>query len=841
MDDGPDLRLAPFALGCWAASLTALLTGLPVALTLAATGAATALIAATWTARRPRRLPAGHRNTLQARFRQLFAQFRGNRRLAAAGRRGFPETARPDRVGGAPAGGTGSQGGSAAGGTSPQSGEVAGGAWRWIVAGAFLGVLCGAAATGARLAARDTPELGELVARRATVVAELTVRDDPRPAAGVTGREQTWVVAAHLAAAGELRTDVRVLVLATGDGWQGLLPGQRVRVGARLGPSRGGDLRAAVLSVTGPPELLGDAPWIQRAAGGLRAGLQRACAPLDAAVGGLLPGLVVGDTSRLDQAVDQSFTDTGMTHLTAVSGSNVAIVTGAVLLLARWVRAGPRLTAVLCAVSVIGFVILARPSPSVVRAAVMGGVALLALASGRSRAALPALCTAVVVLLVADPELAADAGFALSVLATSGLLLLAPSMRDALRRRRVPPGVAEALAVPTAAQLACAPVVAGISGTVSLVAVPANLVAVPAIAPATVTGVAAALLSPVWPGGAEFAAWLGSWPAWWLVTVARVGGGLPAGVLPWPDGAPGALLLAGLTVLLLIGFRRRAVRRLAAVITLAAVLGALPVRVLAGGWPPDGWLAVACDVGQGDATVLNAGGGAAVVVDAGPRPADVDRCLRGLGVDEVPLLLVSHFHLDHIGGLDGVLAGRRVGAIVTTSWPEPATGRDAVARAATAHRVPVSAAPAAGGWTVGDVRLDVLASAPMHGTRSDPNNNSLLLAAHVRGVRVLLTGDAEMERQQALLDAGTDLSAQVLKVSHHGSAFQEPAFLDAVAPRIALVSVGRDNDYGHPSPSVLARLAGHGARVLRTDVSGDVAVVLVRGKLSVVLPTRPFE
>ncbi|MEV4412609.1 ComEC/Rec2 family competence protein [Catellatospora sp. NPDC049609] len=709
------------------------------------------------------------------------------------------------------------------------------------MAGAFLGVLCGAAATGARLAARDAPELAGLVERRATVSVELTVADDPRPAAGVTGREQTWVVAAHLESAGELRTDVRVLLLATGDGWRGLLPGQRVRAEVRFGPSRGGDLRAAVLSANAPPVLLGEASWAQRAAGGLRAGLQRACAPLDAAVGGLLPGLVVGDTSRLDPAVDQSFTDTGMTHLTAVSGSNVAIVTGAVLLLARWGRAGPRLTALLCAVSVVGFVILARPSPSVVRAAAMGGVALLALASGRSRAALPALAAAVVVLLVVDPELAADAGFALSVLATAGLLLLAPPLRDALRRRRVPPGVAEALAVPTAAQLACAPVVAGISGTLSLVAVPANLVAVPAIAPATVTGVAAALLSPVWPDGAEFAAWLGSWPAWWLVTVARVGSELPAGVLPWPGGAPGALLLAGLTVLLLIGFRRPAVRRLATVIALAAMLGALPVRVLAGGWPPDGWVAVACDVGQGDATVLNAGGGAAVVVDAGPRPADVDRCLRGLGVDEVPLLVVSHFHLDHIGGLDGVLSGRRVDAVVTTSWPEPATGRDAVARAAAAHRVPVSDAPASGGWTVGDVRIEVLGSEPVRGTRSDPNNNSLLLAATVRGVRVLLTGDAETERQRALLDAGTDVSAQVLKVSHHGSAYQEPAFLDAVAPRIALVSVGRDNDYGHPSPSVLARLTGHGTRVLRTDVSGDLAVVLERGKLSVVLPTRPFE
>ncbi|GAA1374988.1 ComEC/Rec2 family competence protein [Catellatospora chokoriensis] len=803
--DGPDLRLVPFALGCWAVSLAALFAGLGVTLAIGAAGALGVVLTFA-------------RDHVARRDMSTVARARVARRHPSD----------QDRTGGAAVHAWWGRGGTSGG-------------WRWIVAGAFLGVVCGAAATGARLAARDAPEVVALVEGRVSTTVVLTVRDDPRQASVVVGRPATWVVAADLEQAGELRAEVGVLVLASGDGWAGLLPGQRVRVPARFGPSRGGDLRAAVLSTERPPELLGQASWAQRAAGGLRAGLRRACAPLDAATGGLLPGLVVGDTSRLDPAVEQSFRDTGMTHLTAVSGSNVAIVTGAVLLLARWTRAGPRLTAVVCAVSVVGFVILARPSPSVLRAAVMGGIALLALASGRSRAALPALSAGAAVLLMADPELAADAGFALSVLATAGLLLLAPPMRDALRRRGVLGGVAEALAVPAAAQLACGPVVAGISGTLSLVAVPANLFAVPAIAPATVTGVAAALLSPVWPAGAEFAAWLGSWPAWWLVTVARVGAEVPAGVLPWPGGPPGALLLAGLTVLLMIGFRRPGVRRLVAVVALASVLGALPVRVLTGGWPPDGWLVVACDVGQGDATVLNAGHGAAVVVDAGPLPRDVDRCLRELDVDEVPLLLVSHFHVDHIGGLDGVLAGRPVGAVVTTPWPEPAAGRAAVARAAAAHRVPVSDAPESGGWTVGDVRLEVLPAPPERGTRSDPNNNSLMLVATVRGVRVLLTGDAETERQQALLAGGVYVSADVLKVAHHGSAFQDPSLLDAVAPRIALVSVGKGNDYGHPSASVLARLAGRGARVQRTDVSGDLAVVLADGKLSVVLPTRPLE
>ncbi|PWU62458.1 competence protein ComEC, partial [Micromonospora globispora] len=252
-------------------------------------------------------------------------------------------------------------------------------------------------------------------------------------------------------------------------------------------------------TVAGPPAPHGPPPWLQRAAGTLRAGLQRACDPLPDEQGGLLPGLVVGDTSRLTPAVEEDFRATGMTHLNAVSGSNVAIVVGAVLLLARWARAGPRVAVALCGLALIGFVILVRPSPSVVRAATMGAIGLAALAAGRPRAALPALCAAITVLVIVDPELAGDPGFALSVLATAGLLLLAPGWRDALRRRGVPAGLAEALAVPAAAQLTCGPVVAGISGTVSLVAVPANLLVVPAIAPATVLGVAAAVVSPFWP------------------------------------------------------------------------------------------------------------------------------------------------------------------------------------------------------------------------------------------------------------------------------------------------------------------------------------------------------
>ncbi|MFI6260379.1 ComEC/Rec2 family competence protein [Micromonospora zamorensis] len=702
----------------------------------------------------------------------------------------------------------------------------------WIAVAVGLGVVCGGAVTAARLAIRDAPPIRALAEQRASVTADLVVRDDPRPIRS-GGRPGMLLVSTELVRltgpdGRRVNASVRLLVLTTDPAWRGLLPGQRLTADGRLGVPRGGDLTAAVLSTDGPPERHGASSWAQRAAGTLRAGLQRACAPLPDDPGGLLPGLVVGDTSRLPPAVEEDFRATGMTHLNAVSGSNVAIVVGAVLLLARWARAGPWLAAGLCGVALVGFVVLVRPSPSVVRAATMGAIGLAALAAGRPRAALPALAAAVTVLVLVDPELAGDPGFALSVLATGGLLLLAPRWRDGLRRRGVPPGLAEALAVPAAAQLACGPVVAGISGTVSLVAVPANLLAVPAIAPATVLGVLAAMMSPIWPGGAEFLAWLASWPAWWLVVIAHQGARLPGGTLPWPGGVPGALLLTALTVALLIAVRRPLVRRLVAVVGVASVLGALPVRLVFAGWPPPGWVVVVCAVGQGDAVVLPVAPGRAVVVDAGPEPGAVDGCLRRLGVREVPLLVISHFHADHVGGVAGVFRGRRVDAVLVPPSTDPDSGREVVRAAATAGRAALFTTVSGARHPIGDVDLLVLGPPyPLAGTRSDPNNNSLVLLATVAGVRILLPGDAETEEQHAMVARATpgQLRADVLKVAHHGSAYQDVGFLDAVRPSVALVPVGTGNTYGHPSPGLLARLGRGGARVLRTDTDGDLAAV----------------
>lgn len=198
---------------------------------------------------------------------------------------------------------------------------------RWVAVGVLVGVAAGAGATAARVAVRDAGPIRELADQRVSVQANLVVTDDAHPTRAPAGRPAQYAVAADLTglrATGHpaVSLSVRVLVLGADPAWQRILPGQRAVVDGRLGLPRGGDLRSAVLSVPGTPRLVGHASWAQRAAGRLRSGLRAACAPLPAEPGGLLPGLVVGDTTRLEPAVSDDFRSTGMTHLLAVSGLN---------------------------------------------------------------------------------------------------------------------------------------------------------------------------------------------------------------------------------------------------------------------------------------------------------------------------------------------------------------------------------------------------------------------------------------------------------------------------------------------------------------------------------------
>src|SRR3954462_9438287 len=410
-----------------------------------------------------------------------------------------------------------------------------------------------------------------------------------------------------------------------------------------------------------------------------------------------------------------------------MSGANVAIVLAGVLWPLRRRGADRRVQAVVGVLGLAGFVVLARPSASVVRAATMGAGTLLALASGRSRA-IPALCAGASVLLLIDPGLAADPGFALSVAATAAIVLLAPSWAAGLRDRGCPVVVADALAVSAAAGMATAPVVAGLSGTVSLVSLPANLLAAPAVAPAPVLGLLAAVVGVLVPPLGDALVWLAGWPVRWLVLVGQRAADVPDGATGWPAGSAGAVLLTMLLLLAAWALWRFPVLR---PLALAAVLGLVvlgwPLRQAVRAWPPAATDVVACDVGQGDALVVPTGPAAGLLIDAGPDVGAVDRCLDPLGIESLPLILLSHLDADHAGGLAGALTGRDVG-IVATGTLSPADDRvnalnRLVGRAGASRAVLVPGDRR----TVGTASVEVLAPAPERATPgASPNDLSMV-------------------------------------------------------------------------------------------------------------------
>lgn len=689
---------------------------------------------------------------------------------------------------------------------------------------------------------RGVGTVTELAEQGATVTVVATVASDPvlLPANGVRRTPLVLVrLQVHEVEGRGRRSDVNTPVLAFGDRtWRGLEWGEQVRAVGRLAPARPGDDVLATMSGKGRPTSRAPPDRLRRTAGSLRSGLQRAVAGLPGQGKGLLPGLVVGDTSGLDPRLETDMRAAGLTHLVAVSGSNVAIVCGAVLLLARRVGMPRRLRAPAAGLTLVAFVVVARPEPSVLRAAVMGGIGLVGLASARRGQGVPALSAAVVLLLVVDPWLARSYGFALSVLATLGLLLLARPWGDALCRW-LPRPLAMALAVPLAAQAACGPVVVLLQGSVSVVAVPANLAAAPLVAPATLAGVLAAALSVVWGPAARLAAWPGLLAADGIAAVAHLSARAPS--LPWPGGAGGALTLAALTAMCVVwggSLLRQCIRHPWAAGMLAPAIAAGVVPIGGSGWPPPGWVMVMCDVGQGDGLVLRTAPGHAMVVDAGPDPVLMDRCLRALRVTAVDLLVLTHDHADHVEGVPGVLRGRRVGELVVNGLDDPAGEARRIASWAARARVPIRAATVGQTGQVAGVTWQVLWPRYVIHEGSVPNNASVVLWVHAGGLRLLLLGDVETPAARqvdlALRALPEGPSVDVIKVAHHGSALQDPGLVRDAGAALALVSVGAGNSYGHPARSTLDLLAGTGATVRRTDRDGDIAVLSHGGRISVV-------
>ena len=701
----------------------------------------------------------------------------------------------------------------------------------WLGPLAALVAVAGIAALQQTLVA--TSPLTGLADEGAVVTVRLELTSDVRVVAGqygdlqvaqarvdrVEGRGRAWEL------------DTPVVLMAAAD-WPRLALGTSVETTARLVPGDG-DV-AALVRPTGDPRVVAEPDVWWDAAAAVRRSVREAVAGRDVDARELVPALVVGDDGGLDPTLADDFRTTGLTHLLAVSGTNLTLVVGALLIVARWCGVRGRWLHVLAGAGIVGFVMTARAEPSVVRAAAMGTVALIGMGSnGRSRGT-RVLGVAVLALLLLWPRLAVTAGFALSVLATAGILLLAPVWRDALMRW-TPRWVAEAVSVPLAAQVACTPVVAGLSGQVSLVAVGANLLAAPAVAPATVLGLAGGLVGLVWSPIGVVAAAPAAWSAGWIITVARWGADVPTAAVDWGTG-PVPLLVLTLLCVAAVPLAPRLLRHPGSALACTGLLVVVMlVRLPSPGWPPAGWVLAMCDVGQGDGLVLRAGPHAAVVVDAGPDPVAMDACLDRLEVRSVPLLVLTHFHADHVDGVGGVLEGRDVGAIEGTALLEPAAG---VREVETALGRDPGAASYGLTRTVGEVSLQTVWPRPDGSggdpSESAPNNASVVHVAEVAGVRILLTGDVEPSVQASLARDLAGLQVDVLKVPHHGSRHQDLDWLTSLGARVALVSVGEGNDYGHPAPDLLVALTAAGAGVWRTDLAGDVVVVVRDGEVGVV-------
>jgi len=588
-------------------------------------------------------------------------------------------------------------------------------------------------------------------------------------------------------------------------------------------------------------------------------------------------GILLGVRSSIAPQVQDAFAAAGLTHVVAISGWNIAIVAALVAAAARPLerRRGGRFSAAVAAgMTVTGYVLLTGASPSVVRAALMAAAMLVARLGGSRAHAASALALAALLMLLAAPSVLWDVGFQLSGLATAGLIWFAAPLEA--RFARWPAWVREPMALTLAAQLTTLPIVVGNFERLSLVSPLANVVVVPIV---PLVMLACAVVAPLGALDAAVhvplvsdAALLVTGGSAWLTLRAMIVAGQIAAAIPLASisvSAPPVFAAAWYPALWWTARRRgpsvpeapagpvaaRPVReprgamryrlraaaattatRVARPTALAGGLGSLlAVTALVG--LPDGRLhVVALDIGQGDAILVRAPSGATLLVDGGPDP---ELLLRRMGEwlpwwqRRIDVVLLTHPHEDHVAGLVAVLERFRVGLIVEPGrdYPNPTYDRFV----ALAQAEPRAAYALARAGQV--VHLDATsalsimypspadAAAPL--PEGDINNGSIVAELGSGGFSALLTGDAEAPVEKTLLARGEVRAVDLLKIGHHGSTSSgDAAFLAALHPRVALISVGAGNDYGHPHAATLEHLAAIGGlEVHRTDLEGSVEVI----------------
>ena len=554
----------------------------------------------------------------------------------------------------------------------------------------------------------------------------------------------------------------------------------------------------------------------------------------------LVAGLAMGEIADLSEELEEQMRSVSLTHLVAVSGANCAIVVGMVYLVCVRLRLGRTGRTVVSLASLIGYVLLVGPDPSVLRAAVMTASVIIMVSLGRRTWALNALAIAAITLLIADPWLAVEYGFGLSVLATSGILLLAPAMTEKLAGK-MPMPLALGLSVTMSAQLLCLPLLLQLQPGLPTYSVIANLLAGPMVAPVTVLGILAVVLTPIAPWLVGPITWLASIGTFLIEIVAIFFAELPIVYFPWVTGLS-ATLLSGLLILMVSAWLRSNLPRLRqasvaglVVVAVATLSAPAASEILPGGWPLTNWEVVACDVGQGDALVIKSLDRVAVI-DVGKDEDLIDSCLTELGVRAIDLLVLTHFDFDHVGGLTGALGGRLVSHAIISGFPDehPAT-KSSLDQLRDVGAKVIIAEPTISG-SLGEFGWRVLAPTKTASEAKDSNDASVTMVFRSSKLDLVLLGDLGADGQDRVARSvmqviGSSSNPLVLKVSHHGSNDQSASFHQKLEPDLALISVGSENGYGHPGKQALQILDSVGAQVLRTDLLGAIAISTTGGKL----------
>jgi competence protein ComEC len=541
----------------------------------------------------------------------------------------------------------------------------------------------------------------------------------------------------------------------------------------------------------------------------------------------LARALVLGDASPFPLEWKRGLRVTGLYHLLSVSGVHVALVAGAVWLLAGWLPRALRLLLMLAAIGL--YLLLVGPLPALVRAAVMGLLAVTALLVERPPAAVNALGWAVILLVLEKPDVVLSVAFQLTVAATAGLLLVAPPL--ARRWTRLPRWLSGSLAASVGAQLLTIPWAVPRFYLLAPLAPLFNLAAVPWTGLAlgvSLIWTAIALVSPPAAGALlpvlDFLVAPFSWPA---RTGPAVWFPVPIVLSPWM-----AWLLALLLGLVLLARPRWAI---AGAVALVALLScSLPAT--------HGVELAMLDVGQGDAILLRDGPRAMLVDGGGWKTGDLGGrvllpALLAEGVRRIDAVVMTHPDRDHCGGLVDIAAYLPVEEVwMGPGWgDEGCAGRLAVLPGTRVRHLWAGRTAALGRWS-----FRVLHPAPDEDRGT--NERSLVIRAEALGRSVLLTGDVESWAEMRLLSCcERDVRVDVLKVAHHGSKTSSTeSFLEAARPKLALISAGVNNLYHHPSPVILDRLEEHGVRVLRTDRDGMILVRLRQdGRTRIELPGAP--